>query len=251
MSKLIIDGYKDLSQEDLIRFQGSKFYLDTFKSKEIKLKQEEVKSNKVYLALYTALKATGSYAVGLGDISRSKEIWLEFNGIPIKVMKATATDSDTTPVANMSLCCNSEVGQKKYCKSCGKEVSEVGKMVKLGKDLTIPIAKEKLEEIRAIRQKPYAIFADDKGLCLSEIYYSSKIRPHSVDTDGYAIGEEEVNMVKEAIVKNKTDFSYTDDYTERLQTYIENPEAFVSVEQEIKTDFNMSDLFATKQKVLA
>ena len=250
MSKLVIDGYKDLSQEDLIRFEGSKFYLDTFKSKEIKLKPEEVKSNKVYLALYTALKATGSYAVGLGDISRSKEINLVFNGIPVKILKATATDSDTTPVANMSLCCNGEVGQKRYCKVCGKEVSEVGKMVKLGKDLTIPIAKEKLEEIRAIRQKPYAIFADDKGLCLSELYYSSKIRQHSVDTDGYTIGDQELSMVKEAIIKNKTDFGYSDDYTERLQTYIENPEAFVSVEQEAKTDFNMSDLFAVKKEVI-
>ena len=251
MGKLIIDGYKDLSQEDLIRFEGSKFYLDTFKSKDIKLKNEEVKSNKVYLALYTALRDTGSYAVGLGDISRSKEIYLEFNGIPVKVMKATATDSDTTPVGNMSLCCNGEVGQKRYCKVCGKDVSEVGKMIKIGKELTIPIPKEKLEEIRAIRQKPYAIFADDKGLCLSELYYSSKIRQHSVDTNGYTIGESELNAVKEAIIKNKTDFGYSDDYTERLQTYIENPEAFVSVEQEAKDDFNLTDLFSVKKEIIA
>jgi hypothetical protein len=226
MGKLVIDGYKGLSPADLIRFNGSKFYLDSFKSKDIRQKEEEVKSNKVYLALYKALTETNSYAVGLGNISRSKEIWLEFNGIPIKLLKSTATDADTTPVGNMSLCCNADVGQKKFCKSCGDDVDEVGKQIKIAKDLTIPIPKEQLEEIRAIRQKPYAIFADEKGLCLSELYYSEKIRVHNVNTDGYMVGEQDIDMVKHAIAP---------------------------VEFEVETltkDFNMSEMFGSKPKTV-
>ena len=249
MAKLVIGGFKHLELGDLMRFGGSKFYLDTFKTKEAKFKAEEVKSNKVYLALFKALKDTGSYAFGLGDISRSKDIWLELNGIPVKMLKATATDSDSTPVSNMSLCCNGEVGLKKYCKSCQKDIAEEGKMIKIGKEAKIPIPKDKLEEIRAIRQKPYAVFADDKGLCLTEMYYPSKIRTHSVDTTGYTITPEEAEMVKRSVLNAKTDYDFVDDYAERLKEFIANPTVFVSVEEKIAKDFNMAELFGQKVAV--
>jgi len=173
MALLKLDGFKKFEPQDVVFVNGSKFHLDTFNGSKPNEKADEIASNKVYLGLWKVLKEENLMGYGLGDISRAKKITVDFGQGQVIFIKSKATDSDTNLIGNMSLCCQGEVGQSKFCKKCSKTVEDMGKMVKISKDVNIPIDKEYLEQIRGIRKKPYLLFADSKGLCLSCLLYTS------------------------------------------------------------------------------
>ena len=254
MAKVKIDGFKPFGVGELSGLGEGRYYLSPFFSTEAKEKEAELKSNKVFLAVKAVLD-DGLVGMGLGEgVGRGKEIILNIGLAEVRMVKTSAVASDVADLTGgMSLCCKSEVGQKKYCKKCGKnlEASEMGKMIKLSKEEQIPIDKEYLDDLRDVRKKPYMLYSDGKGLCLAEMVYPEVVKKHEVDTNGYTISEEEVKAVKSGIKAMPFLTIYKDDYAERLKEFIKNPKSFKEKPLVVKTDFSLESMFGKAVEVKA